>query len=451
MSAVMASESSSVFALLGHGCVYMDRPPIRVPKGVIWIEMATCGQITYLGLITRFHLPQIQAFLESTPMPTNQTERDEYNRFLYRNLNETVEAKFANEMVAAGNNNLFGKAVDKDKNVVYFKSGIYKLYDPAMNHFKNQRRTILPSDYEKLYVGSMYPTVEQIRDKPPTMENYRIEYEDLFHQIEAQAYEVTKPMIIIQAGCRNACMVGPELRRQNSAERQNLKIARLPKETLLERKPDGRTLLMVLVQSKLYDQAKHLVDKLETELTPIELIEFVAAQDSSRKTAQGMLPETAVDMYAYLEEKIATARRKHVAKQDEELDRIDETVDVDFLFDALLTEKRRTVYETIVERLVALSSIKPDEILNRRDLFTLLDNILLSRYGDHEIETLLRNISSSAERKALLKAKFKSYDAESVKPTHRIRNILSDIGVMYIWEGGRRTMKRKIRGKRSTC
>jgi hypothetical protein len=388
-------------------------------------------------------------------MPTNQAERDEYNRFLYQNLNETVEAKFAEEMIAAGYNNLFGKAVDKDNNVVYFKSGIYKLYDPAMNHFKDQRRTIPPSedehrDYEKLYVGSIYPTVEQIRDKPPTKENYRFEYEDLFHQIEAQTYEVTKPMIIIQAGCRNACLSGPELRRQNSAERQTLKIARLPKEALLERKPDGRTLLMLLVQSQLYDQAKHLVEKLEKELTPIELIEFVAAQDSSRKTAQGMLPKTAADMYAYLELKIANARLRHLAEQDKELDRIDETADIDFLFDALLTEGRGFVYKKIVERLVELSSIKPDEILNHKQLFTSLNNILLGPYSNsRQIEELLRNISSSAEHKASLKAKFKSFDAESVKTTHRIRNILSDIGVMYLWEGGR-TKKRKARGKRST-
>ena len=235
-------------------------------------------------------------------MPTDTASRNAYNAFFDKHLDGIVSAKFEGDMVASGRNTLFANEKISGGLERFWKSGIHKLYETMIpadyTTSKHNLRLLAPNVHSAnharrledfirvLYAGSIYPTLEQVRrdtaisetynisDLHKKVKLYEIEFGDLFGGIDAQAYEVTKPLIIIQAGCRNPCdgVVEPPLRRANSEGRQTEILGRLTKEQILEKKPDGRTRLMVLVQSKLYDQAKLLVERMERELRPREFI-----------------------------------------------------------------------------------------------------------------------------------------------------------------------------------
>jgi len=77
MRAIMASEGEPphVYAIQGHGCVFDKRPPIVVPKGIIWIELTVCGLVAFVDDIKRFINHETKSFLENTPIPTNEPSR----------------------------------------------------------------------------------------------------------------------------------------------------------------------------------------------------------------------------------------------------------------------------------------------------------------------------------------------------------------------------------------
>lgn len=483
MSAIMASEKPHVYSLLGHGCTFITKPPIRVPRGVIWIEMSVCGESTFIGDTSKFIKPQIRDFLETTPIPHDTASRNAYNSFLDKHLDGIVSAKFEGEMVASGRNTLFAndkKSGDLEK---FWKSGIHRLYEtmePAdYTTSKHNLRLLAPNIHSAshaqrledfirvLYTGSIYPTLEQVRkdtaigetynvsDLHKKVKLYEIEFEDLFWGIDAQAYEVTKPLIIIQAGCRNPCdgVLEPPLRRANSEGRQTEILGRLTKEQILEKKPDGRTRLMVLVESKLYDQAKLLVDRMEKEMSPREFIGFVLQEDATHKTVLAKIPKGGEHMNAFFESKIEDARQRIFQEEEDELDMISRTSNIRRLFEALPRNiERRNVYAKILEKILRLSGSKQEDFIKYDGLFPSLLFIQTNRYGFFigEFETLLGNIASTAERKAVLKAKFSEFRSGTDKDTTRLQRILVDVGVLDRFEGGGTRKKKQFRKNRST-
>jgi hypothetical protein len=386
-------------------------------------------------------------------------------------------------MVASGRNTLFAndkKSGDLEK---FWKSGIHRLYETMVptnyTTFKHNLRLLAPNIHSAshaqrledfisvLYAGSIYPTLEQVRkdtaigetynvsDLHKKVKLYEIEFEDLFLGIEAQAYEVTKPLIIIQAGCRNPCdgITEPPLRRANSEGRQTEILGRLTKEQILEKKPDGRTRLMVLVESKLYDQAKLLVERMEKEMSPREFIGFVLQEDSAHKTVLAKIPKGAEHMNTYFESKIEEARQRILQEIDEELDMISRTSNIHRLFEALhRNHERRDVYMKILEKILRLSGSKQDDFIKYDGLFQSLLFILTNRYGFFigEFETLLGNIASTEERKAALKAKFSEFRSGTDKDTTRLQRMLIDVGVLDRFEGGGTRKKKCSRKARRT-
>ena len=482
MSAIMASEKPHVYSLLGHGCTFITKPPIRVPRGVIWIEMSVCGESTFIGDTNKFIKPQIRDFLETTPMPHDTASRNAYNSFLDKHLDGIVSAKFEGDMVASGRNTLFANDKKSDDLEKFWKSGIHRLYETMVpadyTTSKHNLRLLAPNVHSAsharrledfirvLYADSIYPTLEQVRkdtaigetynvsDLHKKVKLYEIEFEDLFWGIDVQAYEVTKPLIIIQAGCRNPCdgVIEPPVRRANSEGRQTEILGRLTKEQILEKKPDGRTRLMVLVESKLYDQAKLLVERMEREMSPREFIGFVLQEDAARKTVLAKIPKGGEHMNAYFESKIEDARQRIFQEEEDELNMISRTSNIRSLFEALpRNHERREAYMKILEKILRLSGSKQDDFIKYDGLFPSLLFIQTNRYGFFigEFETLLGNIASSEERKAALKAKFSEFRSGTDKDTTRLQRMLIDVGVLDRFEGGG-TRKKQFRKNRST-
>ena len=482
MSAIMASEKPHVYSLLGHGCTFITKPPIRVPRGVIWIEMSVCGESTFIGDTNKFIKPTIRDFLETTPMPTDTASRNAYNSFLDKHLDGIVSAKFEGDMVASGRNTLFANDKTSGDLEKFWKSGIHRLYETMVpadyTTSKHNLRLLAPNVHSAshaqrlddfirvLYADSIYPTLEQVRkdtaigetynisDLHKKVKLYEIEFEDLFWGIDAQAYEVTKPLIIIQAGCRNPCdgALEPPLRRANSEDRLTEILGRLTKEQILEKKPDGRTRLMILIESKLYDQAKLLVERMLTEMSPSEFMNFLLQEDSAHKTVLAKIPKGGEHMNAYFESKIEDARQRILEEIDEDLDMISRTSNIRKLFEALpRNHKRRDVYTKILEKILHLSGSKPDDFIKYDGLFPSLLFILTNNYGFFidEIETLLGNIASTEERKVELKAKFREFRSGTDKDTTRLQRKLFDIGVLDRFEGGGSRKKRRPANRKS--
>jgi hypothetical protein len=137
--------------------------------------------------------------------------------------------------------------------------------------------------YEKIYTGSIYPTLEQVIRTKPTQSNYKITFQDLFAKIEAQEYEVTKPMILINSACRSPCgadsrLNAPALRRQNSEEGKAKTIRELPIRDLLRVGRTRQTYLKSLIKQGLFGLASLLMERLERELGLGALSHYLSEQ-----------------------------------------------------------------------------------------------------------------------------------------------------------------------------
>jgi hypothetical protein len=269
MRAIMASEGEPphVYAIQGHGCVFDKRPPIIVPKGIIWIELTVCGLVAYVDDIKKFINRETKSFLENTPIPTNEPSRQKYRADLGALTDYGIGVKFPGQPIADGKNSLFLQAFNEEgiPADIFFKSGIDRLYTKPLNtdDYKAVKGSV--DTYSKIYSDSIYPTLDQVMDDDPTQDSYVITFKNLFASIESQDYEVTKPMILINVGCRTPCadlnLSTPALRRQNSEEAKTKMVSELPIDELYRH---GREkYLMSLIKQKLFLQARLLMERVE--------------------------------------------------------------------------------------------------------------------------------------------------------------------------------------------
>ena len=442
MPAIMASEKPHVYALLGHGCVHMDTAPLTVPPGVIWIEMAKCGLFTWLGHIRNFVNPEMKKFLEETPIPIDEASRLQYRAFLTSHSNDSLDAKFPGERIAPGWNNLFAQNFDgEDKPTdIYFKSGIHKLYD-SMD--KTQYNAIQGKNLDTIYADSLYPTIKQIHQETPNMVNYRIEYEELFRHIESQTYDVKKPMILIQAGCRNSCLTGaesalPTLRRLNSEERQSDFIRKVSIEELLKTKPNDRSLLVTLIDDKMYDQIKILLDRLAVEIAPNDLILYLNTY--SLFGSQVLLPH--VFLLNVTDESYATkaheAGRYIQFKMQEALEKLSYSD---------LKKLIPTKPIIFMNEMVRLSkSVERHKELLDSDFFRILNDLLNSRQHDN-VKEILKNIAYSLDNKSMLFVRFDEFirrtHAHDIVWHQTFKDWLFERDVLCTKGGARKTIKRR--------
>jgi len=79
------AQVPSVFILLGHGQIHADLPPTEIPKGVILISQAVCGDwsVDNDQLIHTRNM-ELKEFYLNTPYPTTPDEQLAYNHSLYR-------------------------------------------------------------------------------------------------------------------------------------------------------------------------------------------------------------------------------------------------------------------------------------------------------------------------------------------------------------------------------
>ena len=294
MRAIMASETTPVYAMAGHGCVFEKRPPIVVPKGVIWIELTVCGIVAYMSDFFKFINPETRKFLEETPIPSDEPSQQKYQTDLRTLTDYGIGVKFPGQTVADGTNSLFAEIFNYSyQENPFVKSGIFQLYSNGYSKYeeierggtvKNGKWVINDIPYSLIYSDSIYPTVEQALRTNPDQTNYSITFKDLFQQISLQDYDVTKPMILINASCRVPCgadyeLDAPALRRQNSEEGKAKTIRELPILDLIKPGRKGQTYLMSLIKQKLFGHARLLMERIENELGLEGLRKYLSEQN----------------------------------------------------------------------------------------------------------------------------------------------------------------------------
>lgn len=434
MRTIMASETPHVYALLGHGCVHMKDPfeRLTVPDGIIWIEMAVCGRFSYANPFAEFIRDEIRDFFISTPIPTDEPSRIEYQNFLYQNFSDTVQAKFPGDKIASGNNTLFSNYKQH-----YLKSGIHRLYEPRKNAIEYIRKIGSPMNdalIRSIYSGSIYPTVDAAIASKEHLTMFTIEIEDIFENIRSQTYVANKPMIIINSGCRIPCgqiteLNGPSLERHESETTQSNLIRKLSTEDLTHVKPDGSTRLMYFIREKLYVQAKELVDRMVVELDPKEFMEYlhrtVDKTDSGEESAFDMIPDDNEEIKEYLHRKFHEAQMRAQQQDDLILARITPSEDVAFLFDQLIINKTKpTICTVIIHKLKNLSLSHPDDFIRYSDLvLSILKFIEQNNFMWRYLFIIFSNLVSSPERKAALTAKIEVFIREN--PDYKLE-IMSD-------------------------
>ena len=293
MRTITASEKPQVYGITGHGCVYEKRPPITVPKGVVWIEMAVCGKVMYFKDLSHFIQDAVKTFLEDTPIPTEKSLQNKYVVDLGNLVGYEISVKFPGQTIADGRNTVFAQWLDgyNKEMDVFQRSGIRRFYtdmDSSQSKvvptkvvsYENGHYLLDDESYIKIYWDSVYPTPEQVLEIKPNQTNYAIWFKEMFEQIESQEYEVRSPMILIHVGCRVPCedsLEGPTLRRANSIERKEELVRTLPIGELLKIDARGRTYLESLINDGLLPVARILVERIEAETSPETLIHYFSA------------------------------------------------------------------------------------------------------------------------------------------------------------------------------
>jgi len=454
MSEIMASDTTHVYALLGHGCVHMEETYERltVPDGVIWIEMAVCGHYAYVEPFKAFINDDISDFLLNTPVPVDEASKIAYQNFLYQKFDGTVQAKFPGDKVASGNNSLFS-----NHDNYYVKSGIHRLYEPkkdAIEYIRKIRSPMNDTLIRSIYDGSIYPTVEDAIKKQNVLLGFTIEIEEIFQQISSQTYVARKPMIIINSGCRNPCgqkgeLEGPSLRRQNSETAQSNLLKKLSTEELLQVKPNGTTRLLFLMKEKMYTQAAQLVERLSNEIDPREFLTYLdrtIKSDDGEKllTAYDMIPTDDWDLESFFDEKKSEAREQIVHT---ELARINAIDDVSLVFEELIKNANKYgMFHSIIQKLITLASTHPDDFIRYPDLFTsILKLSRIQHFASHYVVSIFKNIASTSERIAALKAKFEAFERENTEFNAALVDDLKHdlIGAHVYLKGGFRNTRKK--------
>ena len=290
MRTITASEKPQVYGITGHGCVFEKRPPITVPKGVVWIEMAVCGKIMMFKDLSHFIQDAVKTFLEDTPIPTEKSLQNKYVVDLGNLVGYEISVKFPGQTIADGNNTVFAQWLNGyNKEMDTFqRSGIRRFYtdmdssqskvvETKVVSYTDNHYLLDDESYVKIYADSIYPTIEQVLQVKPNQTNYAIRFKAMFQQIESQEYEVRSPMILIHVGCRVPCedsLEGPALRRANSIERKEELVRTLPIQEFLKVDARGRTYLESLINDGFFPVAKILVERIEAETSPEILIHY---------------------------------------------------------------------------------------------------------------------------------------------------------------------------------
>jgi len=337
MRTITASEKPQVYSITGHGCVYDRRPPITVPKGVVWIEMEVCGNTVDLMDLSHFINYPSKTFLENTPIPTEKSLQNKYVIDLGNLVGYNISVKFPGQTISDGTNNVFAQMLD-DKNREtdrYYKSGIRRLYEnmdrsqlsqvniKVVEHDILGRYLLDDESYGKIYADSIYPTVEQVSKLKPTQYTYTISFKNMFQQIESQEYEPRSPMILIHAGCRVPCvdsLEGPALRRANSVDRKEDLVRTLPIEELLKVDTRGGTYLDWLIKKELFEQASLLVERIDRETSPDTLINYYRAGQAIaiKKIRESKTNSKDIEFQRFLAEKYRAAHKTQQIKLQSE-------------------------------------------------------------------------------------------------------------------------------------
>lgn len=187
MRTITASEKPQVYGITGHGCVYDKRPAITVPKGVVWIELAVCGQVTYLSDLSWFIKDAVKTFLDDTPIPTEKSLQNKYVIDLGKLVGYDISVKFPGQTIADGSNTVFAQWFDGHHKELdkFYRSGVRRLYttmdksqfetvDNKVLSYENGHYLLDDESYGKIYADSLYPTVEQVIQSKPNKSNYKI-------------------------------------------------------------------------------------------------------------------------------------------------------------------------------------------------------------------------------------------------------------------------------------
>ena len=226
-----APTKPSVYLLQGHGCLFDDsKPPITVPEGVIWIENEFCGKSVLSDFVSNYvHNPDVEAFLQTAPMPTTEKEKNTYRSTLASLTKVDISVKFPGETITNGHNDLMLKFASLFESTLphYTFSGIIPLYREDIRDYQEENKMFRKSPYSEeytrdelntMYKYSIYPFrgeyafryyTDKMRGLP-----VGIEYLNLFNDISMKTnkYSLTYPdksrnthIIFVNGGCRTVC------------------------------------------------------------------------------------------------------------------------------------------------------------------------------------------------------------------------------------------------------
>jgi len=457
MQEIMESEGEPphVYAIQGHGCVYDKAPPIIVPKGIIWIEMTVCGLLTFSSDIRKFINPETKRFLENTPIPPDEPSRQKYRADLGALTDYGIGVKFPGQPIADGTNTLFFQAfTDGIPQNRFYKSGIERLYAKPLNMDEytvihgavEEGNDAFTAPYSEIYADSIYPTLDQVIRNEPTQTNYVITFHDLFAEIDSQEYKVTKPMILIQAGCRNPCdgVIAPALRKQNSENGKTKMVSELPIPELLRPGREGQSYLKSLIKQKLFGQARLLMERVERDLGPAALSHY-------------LITEHILESIRYEEEPIIKGQETYVVpKEFKDLvqSKIGES-EIASRFRKIrhFLNNKSTEWEGVLAFSMLVNYVEPhkEEFMAYEGLFDVLLIILDKQsFARTAISYFIDKLAKTDEDKARLAAQFAAIPAaEGVrgKSIAELRAILKDHRV--IAAGGTRKNKRRRANKKS--
>jgi hypothetical protein len=153
--------------------------------------------------VFKFVNPETRRFLEETPIPSDEPSQQKYQTDLRTLTDYGIGVKFTGQTIADGTNSLFSEVFDSGAihGNPFTESGILQLYSNGYSKYKlierggtvkNRRWVLNEIPYSLIFLGSIYPTVEQVLRTNPDQTNYLITFKDLFHQISLQDYDIKK-------------------------------------------------------------------------------------------------------------------------------------------------------------------------------------------------------------------------------------------------------------------
>jgi hypothetical protein len=333
------APAPSVFILLGHGQIHADLPPVEIPKGVILISQAVCGDYTVDNdqLIHTRNL-ELKEFYLQAPYPKTSEEQLTYNQSLYR-----ISAGGGIEKYSAGSSLMaeFEGDILPDASIYpyntwgagyhYTASGIRRLYVNAAenaslaNNFTAEPLTGSADILAKAYEYSLYPTKEQVAERDPETYKKRTfiyKLSEVFDDIRTNGgrkFNVSPPeiaadgtvlkhVVLINPGCRRFAqhrftMARPyrnagsvtDTRKFEPVAQVNV-IPEINSKTIEQLMAgvdeNGNTPLMANIQAGNYDAAHRLLVRITNKtLQPIGLQKGWSVPTSTLAVSEQTLPK----------------------------------------------------------------------------------------------------------------------------------------------------------------